>query len=250
MTRVSISSTRVIKTFASGADAARAIVRARALRAAGLPTPTACACPTDDRRVSFERIEGESLPEPDSPATRPIWKEALRIIGRLHGLDPGAVDTLPPHDPLTRIRGRLTHHGRPWMAHVLDRSLAMVGTCSGGRAPVGPVHGDLHPGQFLADEGGSVWIIDLDDMAIGHPEADLANLAAHAATHGPQRGRRERFRICLDAVGGFAGDAGITFDPQRLLGHAYLALIRRALKADERADPETTEALGCWLPHA
>ena len=100
----------------------------------------------------------------------------LAAIGVLHG---AAVSDLPVFDPLLRIRPRLALTKVPALRAIAEEPVPQ------GHATL---HGDLHVGQAIRDLSGMVWIIDLDDLATGPPEADLANFAAHLATSPPQGG--------------------------------------------------------------
>src|SRR5438477_1073033 len=42
-----------------------------------------------------------------------------------------------------------------------------------------PIHRDFHPGQVLWDPGAGVALLDLDDLALGHPLLDVGNFTAH-----------------------------------------------------------------------
>ncbi len=96
------------------------------------------------------------------------------------------------------------------------------------------LHGDLHAGQILADGAGAPVVIDLDDLAMGAAEADIANLGAHLVTSvdlydGPVA---PGFLAVVDALSGVA--VGEPLSPARLAAYGAAALLRRALKIVER----------------
>lgn len=106
----------------------------------------------------------------------------------------------------------------------------------------GLIHGDFHVGQVIVERGTDIpWLIDLDDMALGLPEADLGNFVAHLATS-PQcrfdhvsRGY-EFWRLAVGPV--YAGLAGRPVDEIAFALYAVAALLRRGLKLFEGGSNE------------
>lgn len=154
-----------MKSFADPRTAAEALRRSEALRAGEVPTPAgrpgACA-----NEVEFDRIEGRS----GLPVLAAGLPALLGPVARLHA---ARVAGLADFDPLLRVRPRLALASAHEVRAVLDDPVPR------GAATL---HGDLHAGQFVCDRSGRVWILDFDDLALGPPEADLANFAAHLAT--------------------------------------------------------------------
>lgn len=160
-----------VKRYADAGLAREALRRSRWLRAQGVPTPAAEPGPLPSELV-FDRLHGRSGRDLIGQDTAPL----LGVVLRLHA---AAVPGLPVHDPLRRIRPRLA------LTDVRALRDIAAGPVPQGRAVL---HGDLHLGQFVVTAPERVWIVDLDDLALGPPEADLANFAAHLATTCPGDG--------------------------------------------------------------
>lgn len=138
------------------------------------------------------------------------------------------------YDPMSRIRTRLALTDDP-----LLRSYAE------GPIPTGHalLHGDLHVGQFIQEPWGKVWVLDLDDLALGPPEADLANFAAHLSTTDPGPG-----------IAGWAGQVcrewaslGGALEPTVFARFLHLALVRRHLKLREAGRPDFEAEILAYL---
>ncbi|MEZ5659925.1 MAG: phosphotransferase [Burkholderiaceae bacterium] len=248
--RIEFSEHVVRKRFRCARHAAVSARRSCALRRAGLRTPACQVDPENPHDLRFERIAGRAPTPAEMMASPTVLERAMALLAQLHRLAPATMPDLPVFDPLLRIRPRLAARGETWMSAVL----AAAGPPTGHRGDPGVVvHGDLHAGQFLLDDSGSLWLLDLDDLAHGSPESDLGNFAAHLATAAgvPGRGHREPFEATLalvcDAYARQSPDVGI--DRCRLGAYARLALLRRALKLAERGDTELMTRLQDWLSH-
>lgn len=96
------------------------------------------------------------------------------------------------------------------------------------------VHGDFHLKQVLIDQKkNSTWLIDLDDVCIGHIEQDIGNMLAHILTS------EEFWRNSLEDHHGWLKElvvASLTercdteLNNQRLAFYTAVSLLRRALK--------------------
>lgn len=208
------------KGYTTPQSARAAMLRSRAARAAGVQTPAVLA-QADAQTLHFARIM------PQGQASVP---QMLRALGGLWAMpDIG----LARFDPFLRIRPRLPN-APAWTVDMLGRLQAQDRALSwrADRA----LHGDFHPGQVLRDAAGMVWLIDLDDMALGPPEADLGNLAAWMATQSPG-----------DLVEGPAVAQVLALAPladASLVAHfCAIALMRRALKLAEKGQPWVLEQL-------
>ena len=219
---------RLAKRYADPGAARQALDLSQSALAAGLRTPPA-ARSGEAAVLVFHRIAGRS----GIALVRDCPLEALLAPLRdLHGLP---LDALTRFDPFARITPRLT----PALPAGIMRRIEAL------RARVlpagGPVHGDFHPGQLIEDAERRIWIIDLDDMGRGPPEADLGNLAAYLATRpetaeGPPPAGAALWSQRIAAAYGPCD--------RDLLGHlAEIALIRRALKLAERGDAAVLAAL-------
>ena len=215
-----------LKTYADAAQAQEALRRSRVLRGQSVPTPDARPGPTPTALV-FDRIEGRTGHDMIGRDTGPL----MNAVSLLHA---ARVPELAALDPLRRIRPRLALTEVP-----LLRALA-EGPVPRGRAVL---HGDLHVGQFVVEPSGAVWLVDLDDLAIGPPEADLANFAAHLGTTEPGPGiaaRALQVRQAWEATGQRIDNAVFT----RFL---QLALLRRHLKLRAAGRPDFEARILAYL---
>lgn len=197
------------KRYPSAARAETALRRSLSARIAGVPTPAVWQG-NDPTRLFFERIDAGAAPS---------LAQMTGVVRRLRRM---ATDGLSRFDPFLRIRPRLM--AAPPDICQLFADLEARDAALGWPA-LTVIHGDFHPGQCLQDRTGKVWLIDLDDLALGPHEADLGNLAAWIATSvkGPMG---EQTRRALDQVLAVSPMA----DPA-LTGHfCQIALLRRALK--------------------
>jgi len=118
-----------------------------------------------------------------------------------------------------RIRSRLSLTSSSEIGAVLEESVP-TGTAT--------LHGDLHVGQFVQDRMEKVWVVDLDDLALGPPEADLANFTAHLATSASGGIAHWATRIR-----GAWHNLGEHCDDEIFARHLRFALVRRHLKLRE-----------------
>lgn len=213
MTRLSvqIEAHRVVKSYPSATAAQDALARAIALSAAGIATPRPDALtPT---ALAFPRLDGHSGPD--------LLADLPTLLSPLLALHSTALPGLPRHDPFRRISPRLSLAPPPLRARIATL------TALPRPQPTTPIHGDFHPGQVIADPDGTAWLIDLDDMALATPEADLGNLLAWLLTapaaqdQTPAKGWKTAL---LNAW------HGMQLHPATLCMETEIALIRRALK--------------------
>jgi aminoglycoside phosphotransferase (APT) family kinase protein len=227
-------------------------LRSRVLFVRGVPTPPGKAGASRDS-VVFARLEGPTATqewaalgtlEHGADARRRMAGPIAAALLRLHRAGRAGLD-LPWLDAWRRVRPRLAPDAAA--ARVLGSGrLQSIGTTmarlSATELPAsqsyGLVHGDFHLGQLIRLRGGNGFVIvDLDDLALGPPEADIANCAAHIATsphlhRGPvELGARD----LLDLLGAaYETAAGTRLDQRRLFWHAATNLLRRVLKRAER----------------
>lgn len=213
-----------VKRHPDAATAAEAIRRAAALRAAGVPTPAARPGGAD-REVAFDLVDGIS-------GRALLDRDPAALLAPLARLHRARVSGLPRYDPFLRSRPRLT----PATNRVFHEVLAEP--VPGGSATL---HGDFHAGQLIEAQDG-VWIVDLDDMALGPPEADLANFTAHVATSGDACGFADRLTTWREAV---VSAYGSPCRAEVFARYLRFALVRRHLKlrAAGRTDFETEIAV-------
>lgn len=233
---VRIAGGEVIKRLPPMMPVETLVQRTRTLRRAGVATPAAGPGPMAGE-VRFDRIEGTAgltlIVGEREAALDPIL-EALAV------LHCAPSDKLPSFRADAKIRPRLGPGSPAWIAPALDRWLPR------GARRTATLHGDFHAGQLIRDHAGRVWILDLDDLAAGPPEADLGNFAAHLATRPESRCPTvaEGFETWLGAI--LRAYPGAT-DPDLAWAHGRIALIRRALKLAERGEDAVLAEVGAIL---
>jgi hypothetical protein len=181
----------------------------------------------DPATLAFDRIEGDTGHALVGGDIVPL----LEVVAKLHR---ASVTQLPIHDPLLRIRPRMGLTDDPLLRSIAD-----------GAVPTGKtlLHGDLHVGQFIRAVTGDVWVVDLDDLALGPPEADIANFVAHLATTDPSLSIAEwsgKVRQDWSTLGG-------RLDPSVFTRCLHLALLRRHLKLREAGRPDHIVGILAYL---
>ena len=147
----------------------------------------------------------------------------MRPVVSLHRM--ASTPNLRDFEPLKKINARLDPGLRRALAPALAAALDDIGGVPRAKAII---HGDLHAGQFLIDGGGDAWLLDLDDLAVGAPAADLGNFAAHLATQartgtGNPLARMRRWLV--EVIGAYrdaGGDADI-WQPTPMHGSRWCA---------------------------
>lgn len=201
-----------LKRYADAAQAKEALRRTKFLRAQSVQTPASKPGPTPSELI-FDTVDGRSGHDLIGQDLRPL----LQSVAQLHR---SRIPKLAPFDPILRIRPRLPLTDVP-----LFRNIAK-GPLPQGRALL---HGDLHVGQFIVTPRDAVWMVDLDDLAIGPPEADLANFTAHLATTEPGPGIAAWSQRVCEAW----AMIGQSLDEPVFQRYLQLALLRRHLKLRE-----------------
>lgn len=205
--------------------ASEAIRRTAALRAGGIPTPAAWQS-TAVRDVVFERLDGET----GLVLAKRDFETFFRPVAQLQACP---VPGLRRYDPLLRIRPRLSLATADPLRRVLEDPVP-DGTAT--------LHGDLHLGQFILEPSGKVWVVDLDDLAVGAQEADLANFTAHLATSLPGG-------ICLwaDRVRSAWLAVAQSWHEDRFQRFLRFSLVRRHLKLRETGLPDFESVIVAYL---
>ncbi|SEE17042.1 phosphotransferase family protein [Jiangella alba] len=111
------------------------------------------------------------------------------VLRRLHALDPPDEFALPELAPFVRIRDRIEAAptvpaaDRAWLlGYLADLEDRMAELPDGLAAAV--VHGDAWAGNVVADDDGTVWLLDLERFAVGPPEWDLVSTAVRLTSFG------------------------------------------------------------------
>lgn len=214
-----IEADRFVKSYPSAQAAACALKRTKLARGAGVCTPDAWVSARGE--LSFALILGDCGLD--------LVPDLSAILEPLHQLARMPTDGFTTFDPFLRIRPRL-HLAPPALRNRIDALMQLP-------SPAGTslCHGDFHPGQVIRDPSRKSWLIDLDDMSLANPAADLGNLIAYLATSGLRSGPvAELVSVwtwdVLTAWGAAQPDhAQITY-------FTDISLIRRALKLAEKGD--------------
>lgn len=210
------------KHYPSVSAADVAMQRSLVARMAGVPTPAVLGR-DGPLRLSFERVVA------GFPPTLSEMVEVLRWMKRM------PPDGMIRFDPFFRIRPRLDGASPHIRALVFELEAQ---DASIRWSPSTVIHGDFHPGQTIRDHAGKIWLLDLDDLALAPPEADLGNLAAWVAT---------RSEGNLNALADAALTELLALSPRAdpaLTGHFFqVALVRRALKLAEKGLPWAVDQL-------
>jgi aminoglycoside phosphotransferase (APT) family kinase protein len=225
---------RFIKRYDSVASARESRRRTKLVGEAGVRTPAVVG--VDGTEVVFELVEGIAG---TALVSRHDVSHLLTPLLALHRTN---LAGLQGYDSFRRITPRLVDDEDALPASLRERigDLRRMTVMTGGT-----VHGDFHAGQLISDASGSIWLVDLDDLALGPPEVDLANFVAHLATHPLTRrcpltaSLAYWRRVVLTAW----ANLGATYDPGHIACFLEIATIRRALKLRERGDETVLSAL-------
>ncbi len=181
--RISRAGTFVVKSGVSSVRSKHLVAMTDFLIKHGVPTPPAIQYGKSGE-VWFPFLAGvgglERLVE-EGPDT---LSNLLGPVVQLHKIP--IPDRLEAFDPFARIVERVRgpdDAAIDSLAEKYRRSLP---------APkvTGIIHGDFHAGQLLTDNSHQVWLLDLEDLAVGPGEADIGNFAAHLATRPETRKQR------------------------------------------------------------
>jgi hypothetical protein len=230
---------RLFKRYLAEGPAETALARAEWLEENGVLTPGGVLA-RHGRLAEFAMISGAPGHSVVDSRARRIEPALFRPIVRLHSLRPGL--PLQRFDALAKILPRLDHETAALLHGEMATALDVIDGLDRSNMVV---HGDLHAGQFMIDEAGSAWLLDLDDLSEGDPAADIGNFAAHLATR-DESGRRNpsaSLPAWLDSVLLAYCEAGGVVTPALAAAYGRLALIRRALKLCERGQTDLLAAL-------
>lgn len=221
---VRMEAERVVKHYTAPEMADRAQQHAEALAQADVATPLPLRLAPDI--LAFPRLEGRSgaVLASDLPA----------LLAPLPALHAARVPGLAPLDPFRRIFPRLA------AAPPALRARIAVLAAQPRPRPTSTVHGDFHPGQVIMAGDRTAWLIDLDDLALATPEADLGNLLAWLLTSPSTRSAPPAKGWKAALLAAWTGPAP---DCANLGLETEIALIRRALKCAERGDDLPLQSL-------
>lgn len=177
---------RIARSMAYWDDADREVAVARWLADQGFPALHAYAGVTQPieaagRPVTFwDFVAGRDGDRSDIAVL-------AELLSQLHRLPRPVGFTLPPEDPLGRVRRRLevasvTVPDRDFLLARLEAIEAELPALKFS-LPEGPVHGDAHVQNLIITSSGPV-MIDFERFAWGHPEWDLSMTATEYQTAG------------------------------------------------------------------
>jgi hypothetical protein len=213
------------KLYPSVEAADAAFQRSLSARRSGVPTP-AVQGRNGPMRLSFDRVVASAPP---------TLAQMVKALQTLHRMPP---DRLTRFDPFLRIRPRLG--GAPLHIQAFVRDLEAQDAALHWPATA-VIHGDFHPGQTIQDRSGTVWLLDLDDLALGPTEADLGNLSAWIATRS-EGSLETQARNAMTEVLALAPQA----NPVLTRHFQKVALARRALKLAGKGQPWALDQLPLW----
>lgn len=198
--------------------------RHEALLSAGVPAPPVRH--VDSRRglVVMEALTGPTLREliKADASGWPAADEFARLSDALASAqtgDPGPPSRLIDGAPHAHMLAAVLPDGAELLERVSERFIAA------GTSPIdGTVHGDLHEGQVIVDEGRIVGLLDVDDVGPGAMVDDWANLIGRVlyrsqTSDGERVERLEAYAQSLWTVG------ERRYDPSRLRLHTAAALV-------------------------
>lgn len=184
----------------------------------------------DTRSESFAGIEG-------------LLAHAMQALAALHDaplprFDVGRADPWRRIDPrLTLLASQVREGSAAWADAVKllvrrQKQLHAGPVLKGSQVRL--LHNDFHCGQLICPEGCDRFVIvDLDDLASGPVESDIANFAAHFVTShdlfrgNPDTGFENFARLCADAYRSASGREPCA---ARLAYFGSISLVRRSLK--------------------
>lgn len=232
MTRVRICPNGVFKRYSDRLAAEAVRDRIRVLTDGGVRTP-ACQVSRSGRALIYPLIRGRAGMAAVATFETGVLRQIMAQTAALHGA------TIPKNthrfDPLGKIVSRLDCTAECAYQRIINDALEDIDRA---RRQYRLIHGDLHAGQFIIDGGGYVWLLDLDDVAVGDPEADLGNFAAHLATR-PETSLQsplDAMRHWQTEVLNAYAKTGKTANGFLTDAYGRIALVRRALKKAERGD--------------
>jgi Ser/Thr protein kinase RdoA (MazF antagonist) len=230
-----------LKRYAHGdlAEIQRLSDLSRHLRAAGVPVP---GCRVDHVQAALRLawIQGPTMGQRLDETELRVGDlaAAMKLLRTLHRSEAFVLE-LPPFNPFRRTDRRLLE---PWFKTLpvqLQVDCLLLRRTLGASPPApgfAVIHGDFHVGQLLLELATQKWwMIDLDDAALGHIEADIANFCVNLATR--NAASLDEFNVKMAKL--FAKCSKVyedSIDASRLDYYAACTLLRRALKFASRQD--------------
>lgn len=171
-------------------DAVEVLVeKHRGLRATGLPVPVVLGADDELGLVVLAELTGTTLRERIKSGLDgwPEPQEVLFLREQLAAIPTAGLAVVP-----SRVRDAVSHArliervvpdlipGSSRLIELFEQTLPDVESRSNQ-----VIHGDLHEGQVIVDEGGIIrGVLDIDELGCGDPLGDLATLIAHIRFRG------------------------------------------------------------------
>jgi aminoglycoside phosphotransferase (APT) family kinase protein len=238
----------VVKSYHDGRKAAAVAAEAVLLDATTEPSALLRFAPVRGHLpglslVVQEHVTGTGLDEVlrvPGPGARPAVRRAAAALAELHRrpVVSGRVRSIDAEVERFGLRSRRVAQVAPAAGAALGdlaaRLAATARTVPAG--PVGLVHGDCKPSQFLLRGERDVVLLDLDSCGRADPAADvgtfLATLRQHALRRGSDDGSADLAAAFLDA---YVHESGGAADRRRIGWYEAVALERKALRSFARA---------------
>lgn len=138
---------------------------------------TALFVPATGTTLGALLADGRSLPDPERIAD---VLDRIRSLSPALAAVPAARHRTAPEE-VARTTAALLHRLVPDHGTAIEAVVDAVARGVQDRVgvPQGLVHGDLYEGQILVAEDRSLTLVDLEEMGLGDPVLDAANLTAH-----------------------------------------------------------------------
>ena len=207
-----------------------------AARAAEVPVPGVVAAGVPDGLPAgwlvVERIEGESIPR--KILRDPEWSEARtrlaaqcgRALAAIHGIDPAAIDGLPPRDPFDDPCSFLDALGQ--VRPALELGVRWLEVNRPPSRPPTTVHGDFRTGNLLIGHDGLRAVLDWELAHVGEAAEDVGWLCAPAWRFGG-RGRVGGFGDLATLLEAYVAAGGEHLDERRVHWWEVYATVKWAV---------------------
>lgn len=225
-----------------------------ALHAAGVPVPAVLDHDLDAGRVVLRAVTGRTLRDllrnggdlPPPATLLDLVEQVRRTESLPGGGDPDGFADVTRHVEL--LAERLSHR-----AADLEQLAAAVAAVGG---PLGTVHGDLHDGQLVVEDGRVTGLLDVDGAGTGRVAHDLGRLLAgvEASALAATGGASAQAATYLDDVAARAAELCPAADLARATAGAWVGLATGPLRvASPTWELETEQRLDralAWVRRA
>lgn len=231
---------RAIVRFFPDDRGARLDALVRTLRAAPEPpaTPTPLGCAMEGRLYVESCAPGESLLATLDRDGDPQADACADAVLRLHAAPVAGLPLAPDLRDEADDAARAIAAAAPALAARARDVAAAVRGLLPTDGPRGPIHGDLHPGQWIVSESGAT-LVDFERVAAGDPFLDVGNLVVEVALLArlAPRSAAPAFRFLLRFLA-TAAERGGSRDPRAVHVFAAGAALRRAAVPFRRAEAD------------